>query len=330
MWRFLGRSLALVLALFAFDCGTTREDPTGGETHFLERCASSADCGAGLDCVCSLCSLPCSASSACGQFPAADCVSPSEACELPSAGFCDVTCTADDDCGWLSTSHVCANGVCRSEPAPSSSCPPSDVSANEVVILGDAFFAANHRITAFLEDMARQSGALASGERYRDASNLTDNALAFAGAGIEGQYLAASAESAIEVVIMTGGGADVLLGSCDVVAPDCPLLVAAADAARSLFQRMAEDGIEHVVYAFYPDPSDAELREEVDALRPLIASACDESPVPCHWVDLRPAFAGHEASYLEAMGTSPTSEGAEIAAGQIWDVMQQQCVAQAR
>jgi hypothetical protein len=328
--RAWGRGLLLALGLLAFDCAKTREDPTGGETHFLRQCDDdSAPCGSSLVCVCGLCTLPCDESSTCGRFAAADCVSPpaTAGCGLASGGFCDVTCTADDDCSWLSTAHVCSGGVCRSDEVPPVGCPKDARSANELVVLGDAFFAVSHRITAFLEDFARQSGALSVGERYRDVSSVTGNTLALGGAGIEGQYLAASTDSPVRVVIMTGGGADVLLGSCEIIGSDCPLLVEAAEAARALFQRMADDGVERIFYAFYPDPTDPLLRAEVDALRPLIASACQESAVPCHFVDLRPAFAGHE-SYLDATGTTPTPEGAEAAARQIWEEMRLQCVAQ--
>jgi len=216
-------------------------------------------------------------------------------------------------------------GACRS---PDLACPASNVSANEVAILGDAFFATSHEITGFLEDAARQSGVLSKGERYRDYSNLTANTLALGGNGIASQYESAVAESAVKVVVMTGGGADVLLGSCDTISPECPLLVDAANAATDLLQRLAKDGVEQVVYVFYPNPLDAKLQAEVDTLRPLLVRVCQDSPVPCHWLDLRPAFAGNEATYLEPPGIAPTMDGARASAHAIWSVMQRQCIAQ--
>jgi hypothetical protein len=325
------RALLLAAGLAAFDCANTREDPTGGETHFLARCSGdSADCGGDLVCVCELCTLPCSESATCGRFAASTCAVPTaaDACGQTTPGYCEVSCATDADCNQLSSSHVCVQGACRSvDVVAPASCAATDVSPNQVVFIGDSFFAASHRITAFLEDAARQSGALLAGERYRDYSSVLDNTLALVGNGIEAQYSAASAESPAKVVIMTGGGADVLLGSCDVIGPDCALLVNAATAARSLLQRMASDGVEDVVYVFYPEPSDATLRAEVDALRPLLESACTDSPVACHWVDLRAAFAGHEATYLDPEGTTPTAEGAQASATAIWSVMEQACVA---
>jgi hypothetical protein len=327
----LGHWLLLGASLLAFDCESAREEPTGGETHFLQSCeADPGVCGPELSCLCSVCTLACNEQAACASLPGASCVLDGNlgACELPSAGRCDVACLVDADCSELSRSHRCAAGVCRVPPADDSSCEPSGLDPNQVLIIGDSFFAASHRITAFLEDLARQSGALMTGERYRDNARMIGNALALGGNGIEEQYAAASAESAVGVVIMNGGGADVLLGSCPEVTPDCPLLTDAAAAASALFSRMADEGVEHVIFAAYPDPLDAAVREEMDALRPLLESACAASPVPCHWVDLRPSFAGNYAAYVEADGLNPTPDGARATAGAIWSTMRQQCIAQ--
>ena len=317
--------------LLAFNCTSAREEPSGGETHFLQRCtAASGSCGPDLVCACGVCTQPCTESAACGEFPAAACVAPSEAatCATPGATYCDVSCSSDQDCSTLSPDHRCYDSACRRGGDSANACPNSaTVNANEVVILGDSFFAADHRITAFLEDLARSHGSLMPGERYRDFSSSVANGLALAGTGITNQYVAALAESPVRVVVMTGGGADVLLGSCDVVSDACPLLVAAVTEAEALLQRMAADGVEQVVYTFYPDPTDAELRAKVDALRPLLEGACSRSSVACSFVDLRPAFDGHD-DYLNAEGIFPTQEGARVAASEIWSFMSAGCIAQ--
>lgn len=327
----LARGLLLALGLAGFACASTREDPSGGETHFLALCDDDASaCGSDLVCVCHVCTLPCSENATCARFPSATCASApaADACEQTTPGYCEVGCTTDVECAGLSPSHVCSNGACRSVEHPPTACPASGVNPNEVVLLGDIFFAITHGITAFVEDAARQSGVLSAGERYRDFSSVMGNTLALLGNGIEDQYAAATKEGPAKVVIMTGGGADVLIGSCDVIAADCPLLVEASNAASALFARMANDGVEHILYVFYPDPSDPTLREKVDTLRPLLRTACEGSPVPCHWVDLRPAFDGNEATYLNSEGTTPTTAGAQVSAAAIWSVMQQQCIAQ--
>jgi hypothetical protein len=62
----------------------------------------------------------------------------------------------------------------------------------------------------------------------------------------------------VGVVIMNGGGADVIGGVCDdppTAACDAP--AGAAQGARDLFARTAADGVSHIIYAFYPNPTTA-------------------------------------------------------------------------
>jgi lysophospholipase L1-like esterase len=200
------------------------------------------------------------------------------------------------------------------------------------LFIGDSFFALNHQITAYLEDLARSAAALRSGERYRDNSNLLDNTLALMGNGIAEQYTSAVAEAPVRVVVMNGGGADVLIASCDGELSSCPLLTDAAAAVEQLLSQMAADGVADVISTFYPDPQDppqdAALLSEIDALRPLIQQACEASPVPCHWLDLRPTFAGNYDTYVLSDGMNPSADGSRATAEAIWDVMQEQCIAQ--
>jgi hypothetical protein len=66
----------------------------------------------------------------------------------------------------------------------------------------------------------------------------------------------------------------------------------------------------------------------IDVLRPLIQASCAASPVTCHWLDLRPTFAGHYADYILPDGINPTQAGSEASAAAIWSLMQQRCIAQ--
>jgi len=127
---------------------------------------------------------------------------------------------------------------------------------------------------------------------------------------------------------MDGGGADALLGSCDSANASCAVVTVAAAAAQALFAKMATDNVEQVVFAFYPDPGDANVKARIDALRPLIQSACENAPLPCHWLDLRTVFAGHYPEYVQADQLNPTDTGARASAQAIWSTMQQYCVAQ--
>jgi hypothetical protein len=252
----------------------------------------------------------------------------------------DAVCTSR-----LGEAYACLDGYCRvPTPPPAApnddpdagdrpdaatpSCPDSGVGANEVVILGDTFFAATHEITTELERLGAESGVLTADEHYRDYSRLVQNALALVSNGIADQYDGAVAEGAVRVVIMNGGGADALVGSCETIDQDCPVVVEAANAATALLAQMAEDGVIDVVYAFYPDALDAPTREKLDAMRPLIRVACDEAATRCHWLDLRETFEGRYDDYIGADGYNPTTAGSEAAATAIWTLMQRNCIAQ--
>ena len=165
-----------------------------------------------------------------------------------------------------------------------------------------------------------------AGERYRDNSSLLDNALALDGNGIEAQYASGKAEADVKVVVMSGGGADILLGPCDAPISECPLLANAVLAAKQLLARMAEDGVEDVLFVYYPDPTDAGLREKVDTLRPLLQAACADHPTRCHWVDLRRAFEGHPDYLVD--GINPSPAGSRASAAEIWSAMRHSCAAQ--
>ena len=269
---------------------------------------------------------------------------------VKAPGVCEVSCVADADCAVVSRDHRCEQGVCRAGTLASGgagaggssdatdpsaggdggtgACISGAVSANQVLVIGDSFFATTHQITAYLESLARDAGAVSTGERYRDRSSLLANGLALGGNGIEDQYSSGVAEAEVKVVIMNGGGADALLGSCDTGNASCAVVTAAAAAAQALFAQMATDKVEHVVYAFYPDPGDANVKARIDALRPLLQSACENAPLPCHWLDLRIVFAGHYGEYIQRDQLNPTDSGARASAEALWATMQQYCVAQ--
>jgi hypothetical protein len=213
--------------------------------------------------------------------------------------------------------------------AATTSCVHGQVAANEVIFLGDSFVATSRQIPTNVEELARQAGILAQEEHYRDASLVAGNALALTAPYIADEYTNGRAEGTIKVVVMTGGGADVLLGTCDTPpTADCPVLANAAAAVQQLLAQMAQDGVQQVVYFFYPDPVDAALQAKLDVLRPLLQGECDSSPVPCHWLDLRPVFAGHTSEFVLPGGINPTDAGSAATAAAIWTTMQENCVAQ--
>lgn len=343
-------SLAIVISVVV-GCETASDDVTGGETHFLRRCvAEDNSCGASLSCVCGACTVPCESQASCASFPAAQCtLSNVGSCAAGAVAVCRVACAFDSDCAVLSDEHRCVDGSCLAGVAPAgtggasgelptgsgggtagepSTCEKGLVLPNEVLVLGDSFLATSHQITAFLEAAARDAQALSVGDRYRDSSRIVANALALSGNGIADQYESAAADTSVKVAIMNGGGADILLGSCDPVDADCPVVVAAAAAFSDLLETMAEDGVRDVLFVGYPDPVPEAARAKMDALRPLLESGCAASPVPCHWIDLRPVFSGHYDEYILSDGLNPSEAGSKAAATAIWAVMQDECIAQ--
>jgi hypothetical protein len=258
----------------------------------------------------------------------AECVTPTEPSVCSDgelSGRCDVPCNVNAECRGVSDSHRCELDFCRTG---SGGCATGEVEPNQVLIIGDSFFAISHQITAYLEAFARDAGALEVGERYRDNSTTTENALAMGGNGIASQYQRGVDEAAVEVVVMDGGGPDILVTSCPAPVSECPAIVDAAAAAEELLVQMAADGVSEVVYAFYPDPVDAGMLERMDALRLLIEPLCANSAVPCHWVDLRPTLSGAAGEYLSPDGLIPTDAGSEATAAAIWATMQRECIAQ--
>ncbi len=347
----------MLLAASTVSCAKSNAggpEGTGGETHFLKSCTKETEqeaCGARYQCVCGACTQECEGVQACAEVALAECtpVRAEANCGADApARYCEAFCEEDSDCAGLSTAHHCEDGVCRSGNAETAStdggqgdsagqddagqCPTGEVDANEVLLIGDSFFAVNHQIAGALEALARTAGVLSATDRYRDNSQLGTNTLALAGEGLADQFSSAIDEAPVKVVIMTGGGADALgllgAGTCEPVGDNCPAVVQIVEAAQRLLSQMADNGVTNVVYVFYPDPQDDGIREIIDVLRPLLQAVCETSSAACHWVDLRPRFEGNYDEFVTEGGLNPTEQGAQAAAEEIWALMQTQCIAQ--
>jgi hypothetical protein len=325
--------LTIVALALAVGCeGADPRPKTGSETHFLSWCSSSGSCSDGLDCLCGVCTKSCADTASCaGLAAAAECVTAaqrpaSHACPgAPIEASCEIACTEDADCASLGATHRCDRGFCRSLGAD---CQTGQIGGSEVVVLGDAFLGDSHQITAELEALAREAGALGIDERYRDYS--TSLITPFGGtADLPTQYATARSDGGARVVIMDVGGPDAWLGSCpEPLLPDCPALASGVAGAGQLWRQMADDRVESVVDLFYPDPADAGLLAKFDVLRPEMQAACAASPVSCRFIDLRPTFEGRASEYLVPGGITPTAAGSVATAATIWSLMQQHCIAQ--
>ncbi|WP_233562211.1 SGNH/GDSL hydrolase family protein [Sorangium cellulosum] len=200
----------------------------------------------------------------------------------------------------------------------SDACVKGQTKGNQVAVIGESFIAATHGITQQIEKQAKANGSLAENERYIDNSV---SGTTLANDQIPSQYRKAAENGMIKYVLMDGGGNDCLLrGDGD----------GALAAAESLFETMAEDNVEKVLYFFYPDPIGnqfSSLKSCLDTLRPKMKELCDGLTSPkCYWLDLRPVWNGHN-DYTQD-GIHPTAAGSIATGDAVWESMVENCVAQ--
>lgn len=326
-----------LVALVALSCGETSSPRVGSETHFLSSC-DEVGCGAGMQCICGVCSKPCVQSVDCDGLrgepsctPLAPRVSAGRCEDAPLGAMCDAACLVDDDCRALGEESRCTSGFCRergptSEPAPLS-CSPSDIAPDDVLILGDVLIELSIYV-AELEKRMVEAGSLEAGAHYRNEAQAGLSRLAKGALSFDAQYSGAREAGVPRVIIMDGGATDVLSGDCaGMLTPKCPAAAAAVQGAEALLSRFAEDGVEQLVYFFYGDPvGNPVLKDGIDLMRPLLENACGKSPVPCHWLDLRPVFAGHP-EFVGGDGLVFTDAGATAAAEATFELMQARCIA---
>jgi lysophospholipase L1-like esterase len=189
-------------------------------------------------------------------------------------------------------------------------------------VIGESFIAATHGITQQIEKDAKAAGSLGASERYVDKSVSGMTLAGNSPTSIPNQYRdAVQSSGTIRYVLMDGGGNDCLINNNG---------DAALAAATTLFQTMAQDKTEKVLYFFYPDPvggNFASLKSCLDALRPKMKALCDGLTAPkCYWLDLRPTWNGHPEYTSD--GIHPTAAGSSVTGDAIWKAMKENCVAQ--
>jgi lysophospholipase L1-like esterase len=210
-------------------------------------------------------------------------------------------------------------------------CVKGAVQGDDVLLIGDSFIALSRDITKDLNTLARDAGALAANDAYRDNSVSGTQLSGGIAPTIPQQYVNGQQEAPVKIVIMDGGGNDMLNNTCsEPPMPSCQGIQNAVTAVEELFSQMGSDGVESVVYFFYPEnQKNATQRAKVDVLRSLLQEVCAASVSPrCYEVDLRPVFEGHFTEYVLSDGIHPTAAGSRASAEAIWKVMQDNCIAQ--
>jgi hypothetical protein len=211
--------------------------------------------------------------------------------------------------GVMGTGGGAGSGACAKGPTPGKS----------VAVIGESFIAASHQITQQIESRAKTAGSLAQSEHYVDNSV---SGTTLANNQIPSQYTkAVQSSGTIKYVLMDGGGNDCLINNNG---------AAALTAATTLFQTMAQNHTEKIVYFFYPDPIGSNftsLKTCLDSLRPQMKALCDGLTSPkCYWIDLRETWNGHPEYTSD--GIHPTAAGSQATGNRIWEEMVKDCVAQ--
>jgi hypothetical protein len=228
------------------------------------------------------------------------------------------------------------------------------LAGRDVAILGDSFIRLSGDFTRLLQHKARSVGALGAGEDYVDVSRPL--ASMNRAPGIPAQYPEAVGESrrrggtVPQLVIMTGGGQDVLVDNRTCLEPASvqevaamPECVAVVNGVLETAQRLIDTGVDAgtraAIYFFYPNlPRNSLAGGEngnsvIDYAAPLAKALCEsQTRAPCYFIDLRPGFAdpnnpGYPRPGLIGFdGVSPTLAGSQIIADEVWKVMQAHCL----
>ena len=196
-------------------------------------------------------------------------------------------------------------------------CPHAQVSASEVLWIGDSWILISGSQHTRVRDLARAAGAIGANDDY-----VIGAAPATTMAMIANQYIAQQAGATkVKVVIMDGGAWDTILANGSDASVN-----GAVTAFGQLLTQVASDGtVEHIIYFLTPELPGI---PGVAALRPLIRQVCDASTVPCHFIDLTPLWTGHPEYSTSGVIPVPTESGSIVIADAIWTVMQQSCIAQ--
>jgi hypothetical protein len=258
-------------------------------------------------------------------------------------------------------------GVDAPEPleAGSAPCVKGQVQPNEVVMLGDSYLDApwgNVGPTLMMEANAMYRHYYIGGASLGWGNPNTQFYIPYQFDPMALTDTSVTNPSDIKVVIMDGGGNDVLIGntSCETTAPpantSCVTTVQTAiDVAKSKMQEMAQKGVQSVVFFFYPHldtagggilltPAPA-INDTLDYAYPLAEqlccgstftssptnSSCSGQSAPglnCVFIDTRPAFEGHLADYIKSDKVHPTQAGAQVISDLIWNQMKSHCIAQ--
>jgi lysophospholipase L1-like esterase len=210
----------------------------------------------------------------------------------------------------------------------------------EVVFLGDSYvdYAVAHpNLETLVSNDAVKDGALMAGQAYRS--------YAVAGATMAAQSLnmippqwpsAKAANPDIKVVIMDGGGNDVLINNPQCKNPGsqndatCKMVVNnTVMAVGNLIDDFQKTGVGDLIYFFYPHAptGGADISDYALGILQNSAKLLTTADFRMYVVDLVPLFNGH-SDYYYLDGIHANATGEQVIADAIYKVMKDHCIAQ--
>lgn len=158
----------------------------------------------------------------------------------------------------------------------------------------------------------------------RQGVMLLSGSLVF-GPAIPTQFDAAlRADDDIKTVIMTGGGNDILQNpelqaDCEEGGDACAAKLAEISAAlESLWQRMADNGVEDVIYIGYASDAGSSAEDITNVNKNGVAELCAAAPLNCHIIDSTPLVMGDFTD-----GIHPTRAANDRLARAIYELMEE-------
>lgn len=252
----------------------------------------------------------------------------------PPAGSDAGTTPAGSDAGTMPPATQAAQRPCIS-------------AGNQVVFIGDSYsnYAIAHRPLAdFMEELARPAGALGARDNYRDLA-VAGTTLASGSAAIQGQWRNAKSMKPIHVVVMDGGGNDVLIDNqaCRAegseMMPQCQKVVMnSLNAAKKMWDDMKASGVTDVLFFWYPHIPGGLLTgfqkgtSISDWTYPMLVDAAAAASSDTFHVQMVPTvdiFEGHPEYFYAPDGLHANDKGEAKIAEAIWAVMKDQCIGQA-
>jgi hypothetical protein len=219
---------------------------------------------------------------------------------------------------------------------------------NEVLFIGDSYsnYATAHEALATLMAMlAVKDGALKSGDSYRDRA-VAGTTLSAPPAAIPDQWNTDKTMKPIKVVVMDGGGNDVLISNpqCE---PDgseknaeCQQVVAGSIAAlKKMWPDMQKEGVSDVMMFWYPHmPGVGILNSQgtgntiSDWTLPMLQDLAKSVSTDTFHVWVVPTvelFEGHPEYFYSGDNLHANTTGETKIAEKIWGVMKDNCIGQA-